>query len=102
MVAYNADKFLRYNNIHKLYMLNEYCYRTLISPWIPLEDRQVLTKKEMYIHALRLSTEYTRQSVLSNVSLHMGVPCSRYCICSYFNIDDILDYYERTRSTSEH
>ena len=83
-------------------MLNEYCYRVLIRPWIPMADRQVLTKNEMYIHAYRLSTGYERRSVLSNISLHCGVPCSRYCICGYFNIDDIIDYYDRLTTTSEH
>lgn len=83
-------------------MLNEYYYRILIRLWVPIVDRQVLNKKEMYIHAYKLTTEYARRSVLSNISLHCGVPCSRYCICNYFNIDDILDYYERVRSTSEY
>lgn len=83
-------------------MLNEYCYRILIRPWISFIERQVLNKKEMYIHAHKLSFEYKRRSILSNISLHCGVPCLRYCICRYFNINDIIEYYDRLISTSEH
>ena len=82
-------------------MLNQYCYRILIRPWIHVSERHVLTKKEMYIHAFKLSSMYTRRAVLSSISLHCGSPCARYCICSYFSMDDVLNYYYRLRSTSE-
>ena len=73
--------------------MNGYFFYLLINKWIPLEERVILTQKDIWLQGFR---KKRRNKLLNaDLKLHTGSPCFRYCICKYFLEDDKLDYLER-------
>jgi hypothetical protein len=76
--------------------MNDYCYYTLICPFIDITDRTVCTRNERYFVVFKNK----KQNILNSyIYLHQGSPCGRYCICRYFLKDDVLEIYEDFRKT---
>lgn len=73
--------------------MNGYFFYLLINKWIPLEERVILTQKDIWLQGFRKKRK--NKLLNADLKLHTGSPCFRYCICKYFLEDDKLDYLER-------
>lgn len=71
--------------------MNDYYYYTLILPFLKKEERTICTKRDRYLIGLK---NKRKKLLLAHVYLHAGSPCGRYCICRYFDNNDVLDLYK--------
>ena len=70
--------------------MNDYYYYTLIREFIPKKERAICSRTDRHYIILK----YNERLLLNAyIYLHMGSPCGRYCICRYFDKDDILELY---------
>jgi hypothetical protein len=74
-------------------MLNDYHYYTLICPYIDIKDRQICARRDLHL----IADKNPRKQLLNAILFfHTGIPCiPRFCICHYFNDDDIIHAYNR-------
>jgi hypothetical protein len=72
--------------------MNDYYYYSLITPFIPKLERVICTRNDRHLLILK---NKRRHLLNAYIYLHRGGPCGRYCICRYFNKEDVLDLYER-------
>ena len=74
-------------------MLNDYYYYTLICPYIDIKDRKICSRRDRHL----IADQNPAKSLLNAIIfLHTGMPCiPRFCICHYFNNDDIIYAYNR-------
>jgi len=75
--------------------MNRYYYDILIKPFIKLDDRKILSKKDRWLIAIMRCKNDSFKMLLSNIFLHRGTPCDRYCICGYFRKYDIINCYDK-------
>jgi hypothetical protein len=74
-------------------MLNDYYYYTLICPYIDIKDRQICSRRDRHLIA---DKNPKKQFLNAIIFLHTGTPCApRFCICRYFNDDDVINAYYR-------
>lgn len=70
--------------------MNEDIYYNLICPYIHMKDRQICSRRD---HRL-LSLKNKKKVVMNAYAyIHQGSPCYKYCICRYFEPDDIVRIY---------
>ena len=67
--------------------MNDYIYENCIKPMIKKEDWPILSRKDRYYICYKKKEK--QKKMLLNIFLHMGTPCHRYCVCSFFEIKDI-------------
>lgn len=74
-------------------MLNDYYYYTLICPYIDVKDRQICSRRDLHLIA---DKNPKKQFLNGIIFLHAGTPCiPRFCICRYFNDEDVIHAYNR-------
>lgn len=71
--------------------MNEYYYYTLIVPFIPKSERQIIKKRDLHLLVLK---SHKHRIINSYIYIHVGSPCFRYCICHYFEERDVINMYE--------
>lgn len=69
--------------------LNSYYYYYLIRPFIPFSNRKICSTRDRHF----IANKPRRQRLCAELYLHCGSPCYRYCICKYFDIEDLLSAY---------
>ena len=76
--------------------MNDYYYKVLISPWLPLVERKILQKNDVWLLGIkRTELTFKRYTLMADIGIHTGMPCGRYCICMYFPFNDRIDAYKR-------
>ena len=70
--------------------MNDYCYKTLLVPFIPHRERAILQLRDWWLLPIkRIHKSELFCSLLVDIILHSGTPCKRrYCICMYFPYSD--------------
>jgi len=83
--------------------MNDVLYRDLIETWIIYDERPILQKRDIWLYAARILNNNKKWcSVLVDIQLHTGIPCvRRYCVCTYFSIEDKIDFYNRNKPLIE-
>ena len=71
--------------------MNDYYYYTIIRYFIEKHERPICNRTDRHLMALRIPN---RNLLNAYVYLHQGSPCGRWCICRYFNDDDVLQLYK--------
>jgi len=76
--------------------MNDYCYKTLLIPFIPHNERAVLQLHDWWLLPIkRIHKSELFCSLLVDVLLHCGTPCKRrYCICMYFSHTDKARFFK--------
>ena len=73
--------------------MNDYLYKELIIPWIPINDRRVIQKQYTWlIGYLKIRTQLYKL-LFVDIVIHTGSPCYRYCVCKHFPINERNDYF---------
>jgi hypothetical protein len=72
--------------------MNELLYRNLIEPWLFFEDRKIVNRERNWLWGEKLKRNYNRFYLLSDIMIHTGSSCFRYCICNYISFEDRLFY----------
>lgn len=67
--------------------MNDYIYKNFIAKYIPINDRVIVNKNEMYLIGLKKKNKYKKHYL--KILIHCGSPCYRYCICYLMSDDDI-------------
>jgi hypothetical protein len=76
--------------------MNDVLYKDLIEPWIAIHERNVLRKIDMwFIGIKKIHLMPSFHNLLSDIGVHTGCPCYRYCTCIYISLEDRRDAYER-------
>ena len=76
--------------------MNIVLYKTLIEPWIPLEDRPILQRRNRWLIANnRINKNPIYHLLLADICIHHGVCDRRYCTCKYFSAEDRIDCFDR-------
>ena len=70
--------------------MNEYYYYVILCRYIDRRDRVICTRRDRHLVTHRIPR---RNALMASIYVHMGSPCYRYCICRYFDMDDILYRY---------
>ena len=70
--------------------MNEHYYYDLIAPFLSVKDRKICSRRDRRFLGVK-----NRNNMIRNAYafIHQGTPCYRYCICRYFQPDDIIDIY---------
>jgi hypothetical protein len=77
------------NKVFRIDMyMNDVLYRDLVEPWLSLEDRYPVDTVRRWLVGAHLARNNKRQRLLTDVLIHTGSPCFRYCICEYFDQED--------------
>jgi len=72
--------------------MNEYYYYVIICRYIDRRDRVICSRRDRHLIVHRIPR---RLVLMGSIYIHRGTPCDRYCICRYFNDEDITDAYTR-------
>ena len=72
--------------------MNEYYYYVILCRYINRIDRVICSRRDRHLVVHRIPR---RRMLIASIFIHTGSPCDRYCICRYFDQEDILDAYER-------
>lgn len=71
--------------------MNDHYYYSIICEYIPKKHRVICSTRDRYL--ITYKRNYKHRLLLASIYLHRGTPCCRYCICRYFNEDDLLNLY---------
>ena len=71
--------------------MNSQYYKKFISPYLELKYVHILSKNDM--HILGLKKRHYYRKLYTQIYIHLGSPCFRYCICKKLFDQDWDDLY---------
>lgn len=77
--------------------MNEYIYYTLIVPFIDKKDRVITKRCDRH---LLIFKNHPKLLINSSIYVHQGSPCYKYCICKYFNNQELITIYKGKQGSS--
>lgn len=75
--------------------MNDYYYYTIVCRYIDKKDRAICSRRDRHLMVYK-NPRYRLFN--ATIYLHLGSPCGRYCICRYFDDEDILGAYNDYRN----
>ena len=72
--------------------MNEYYYKNFILPYVKLKDIHVLNRNQL--HLLGLKKREKNKKLYTQICIHLGSSCFRYCVCKFLLDEDWDDLYK--------
>ena len=72
--------------------MNEYYYNNFIRPYLKINNIHILNKKQL--HILGLKKREKNKKIYTQIVIHLGSPCFRYCVCKFLLKEDWDDLYK--------
>ena len=77
--------------------MNDHYYHSHIKHYIEITKRKIISKKDMWLLGIYKLQNNSYKMLLTNIVIHTGSPCYRYCTCHFFNNKDKIAYYDSIR-----
>lgn len=74
--------------------MNQDYYYQFIVPFISMKDRKMCSRRDRCFLGAKNKNMMIRNAY---VFIHQGSPCYKFCICRYFQPDDIVRIYMEER-----
>lgn len=71
--------------------MNDYCYGKFILPYLELKHIHILNRNQKYLLGLKKRSYYKK--TYTQIFIHLGSPCFRYCICKHLLGEDWNELY---------
>lgn len=71
--------------------MNEYYYNIFISPYLNIKNKHILNRNQSYL--IGLKKRENNKKLYTQLSIHLGTPCFRYCVCNFLLEKDWNDLY---------
>lgn len=72
--------------------MNEYYYKYFILPYLQIKDISILNRNQKYLLGLKKREYYKK--IYTQISIHLGSPCFRYCVCKFLLEEDWNNLYK--------
>ena len=64
----------------------------IIRPYLKVNNMHILNKNQL--HIIGLKKRENNKKLYTQLAIHLGSPCFRYCVCNFLLKDDWNDLYK--------
>ena len=72
--------------------MNEYYYNNFIRPYLKINNIHIINKNQL--HIIGLKKRENNKKLYTQIEIHLGYPCFRYCVCNFLLKEDWDDLYK--------